>query len=346
MVLLVGAILNCYADNNATSPNAGIIVPPGLHPGDTVALIASGFRVPYEQDVRFAVERLHALGLQVKLGESIFAHDIYFAGTDKERARDINKMFADPKIKAIFEARGGWGCDRVLPYLDYALIKRNPKIIIGFSDITALLLAIHAKTGLITFHGTMGIEAWPEFTTNYLKQVLFTGDKVVFANPVEIDPKVDIIQTENRIYTINPGIASGKLLGGNLTTLVSMLDSGYTPQWDNAILFLEDVDEDYYKIDRMLSQLKMAGVLDHLSGLVFGQCVDCSPGKNSTTSSVIGSATLEQILNHYIKPLKIPAYSGAMIGHMPKMFTLPEGANVQIDATKGTITLLEPAVKN
>jgi muramoyltetrapeptide carboxypeptidase len=316
------------------------ILPAHLQPGDTVGLVSSGFRVPDDQTIQFAAERLQALGLKVKYGKFLFQHNICFTGSDKERAQDLNDMFADSKVKAIFEVRGGWGSNRILPYLDFTLIKKNPKIIIGFSDITSLLLAINSKTGLITFHGTMGMEPWPSFTVDYLKRVLFTGEKVVFSNPVNVDLKSDIIQTENRIHTITRGTAQGKLLGGNLAVLTSMLGSEYLPQWKGAILFVEDVDEDYYKIDRMMAQLQMAGVLKLISGFVFGQCMNCS-----STTNMIGSMTLNEILDQYIKPLGIPAWSGAMIGHMPEMFTLPEGAKVQINADQGTITLLEPVVK-
>lgn len=343
LILIFFITFTSYAATHKSLPP---ILPMRLQPGDTVALVSSGFRVPDDEIVGYAKERLEALGLKVKYGKSIFKRDAYFAGTDRERAQDINNMFADPEVKAIFEVRGGWGSNRILPYLNYRLIKNNPKIIVGFSDVTSLLLAIYSKTGLITFHGTMGVEEWPEFTVNYMKHVLFAGEAAQFVNPIEnVNLSEDIIQTKNRIHVINSGMAEGKLLGGNLTTLTSMLDSGYLPKWKGAILFVEDVDEDYYKIDRMMDQLQAAGILKQISGFVFGQCVDCSAGKNSTTSSVLGSLTLDQILDHYIKPLKIPAWSGAMIGHMSKMFTLPEGTMVEVDADKGTITMLEAAVK-
>ena len=321
-----------------------VMLPERLHVGDTVGLVSSAFRAPEDRIIEDSKARLEALGLHVKYGKYVFERKAYFAGTDEERAQDINEMFADPSVKAIFEVRGGWGSSRILPYLDYAMIKKNPKILIGFSDITSLLLAINAKTGLVTFHGTMGVEEWPEYTVNYLKQVLFNGELAEFANPVtEVNYKNDIIQTSNRIRVINEGVAEGKILGGNLSTLVAMLGSKYLPKWQGAILFVEDVDEDYYKIDRMMSQLQMAGVLNHISGFVFGQCVSCGPSSGS--ASMLGSESLDQILDHYIKPLKIPAWSGAMIGHMPQMWTLPEGAMVRIDAKTGKVKMLQSVVK-
>lgn len=335
--------LSAYAAENS---EPALIYPERLHSGDTVGLISSAFRAPDDMDIQYATERLQALGLKVKYGKNIFKHDSYLAGNDAERAQDVNDMFADTEVKAIFEVRGGWGSNRILPYLNYQSIKEHPKIIIGFSDITALLIAIHARTGLVTYHGTMGIEPWPAFTVNYLRSVLFNADKTVFANPISTDPNTDIIQTNNRVILIHGGTAQGKLIGGNLTVLTSMLASGYTPHWQGSILFVEEIDENYYQIDRMMSQLQNAGVLKQLSGFVFGQCLGCNSNINpGSGADILGSFTLMQILDHYIKPLGIPAWSGAMIGHMPEMFTLPIGAPVEINADKGTITLLQPAVK-
>jgi muramoyltetrapeptide carboxypeptidase len=344
-LMIVLIILAAMLGNSiyASANSLPTILPSHLKPGDTVALISSGFRVPEDESIQFAAERVQALGLKVKYGKFVFGHSGYFSATDQERAEDLNAMFADPEVKAIFELRGGWGSNRILSYLDYDLIKKHPKILMGFSDITSLLLAIQAKTGLVTFHGPVSVQSWPAFTVNYLQRVLFAGEKVVFANPVLVDTQVDIIQVENRIHVITGGIAQGKLVGGNLTTIISMLSSEYLPNWQGAILFVEDVDEDYYKMDRMFAQLEMTGVLKQLSGFVFGQCVRCSAA--NSTSGIIGSATLGEILNHYIKPLKIPAWYGAMIGHSANVFTLPEGVQVQINADQGTIALLESPVK-
>jgi len=333
-VLLTLCHLSFAADNNNT-----IIKPPHLQAGDTVALISSAFRVPEDQDIQFAAERMQALGLKVKYGKYVFNREGYFAGTDADRAADINAMFKDPSVKAIIELRGGWGSNRILPYIDYQAIKQHPKIIMGFSDITSLLLAIHAKTGLVTFHGPLAIEPWPAFTVQYVKSILFNGEKAVLQNPT--DQEDDLTQTQYRIQTITGGKTTGPLLGGNLTVLTSMLGSQCLPKFNGAILFVEDVGEDVYQVDRMLTQLQLAGVLNHIAGFVFGQCTDCTAGSGTTT---YGSLTLIQVLKQHLQPLHIPAYYGAMIGHDAKNFTLPEGAQVQIDADKGTITMLEPAV--
>lgn len=321
--------------------NSTEVKPARLHPGDTVGLIAPGFRDADETLVQYAVERLKALGLKVKVGKAVYKQYGYFAGTDKERAADINKMFADKKVKAIVALRGGWGCNRLLSLIDYNTIKNNPKIIMGYSDITSLLLAINAKTNLITFHGPVAHEPWPAFTQGYAKDVLFEGKAVTFANPVENED--DLIHTKNRPMVIRGGKATGKLIGGNLAILTSMLGSKYLPNFDGAILFVEDTNEDIFRIDRMLTQLKTAGILDKISGFIFGNCANC--GCSSGSSTTYGSLTFAQVLKDRIRPLRIPAWSGAMIGHEGKKLTLPEGARVTIDADKGTITMLEPAVK-
>lgn len=334
-------ILFLFSSSAWAENSSNLLIPPALNSGDTVGLISSGFRVPEDQQIQFAAERLQALGLKIKYGRSIFHREGYLAGSDDERAADINEMFADPNVKAIFELRGGWGSNLLLSKINYSLIKQHPKIIIGYSDITSLLLAIHAKTGLVTFHGPLVFESIPSFTAQYLKDVLFTGKAVIFQNPVNATED-DLTHTENRIQVINSGTATGPLLGGNLTTLTSMLGSHYLPNFKGAILFVEDVGENVYQIDRMMTQLKNAGILNQISGFVFGTCTGCTVGEGTTS---YGSLTLMQVLNKHLKPLHIPAWYGSMIGHQAEIFTLPEGTSVTINAAQGTITMMESGVK-
>jgi len=310
--------------------------PPKLRPGDTVALINPAGAVFDSEDIEVVKERLAALGLKSKVGRHALERYGNFAGRDRDRAADINAAFADPQIKALLAIRGGSGCARILPLLDYDLIRKHPKIVVGYSDITALLLALNAKTGLVTFHGPVGISTWNEFTVSYFKRVLMEGKVVELRNP--IPDSSGLVPTDFRIRTVTPGKARGILLGGNLSVLVGLVGTPYLPDFKGAILFLEDVDELWYRLDRMISQLKLAGILDKLSGFVFGQCRNCSPGKG------YGSLSFEDILNDQIKPLKIPAFAGAAIGHIKNKFTLPVGAEVEIDANAGIIRLTEPAV--
>jgi muramoyltetrapeptide carboxypeptidase len=214
-----------------------------------------------------------------------------------------------------------------LPLLDYNIIRNNPKIIMGFSDITALLLAIHAKTNIVTFHGPLGVSSWSPFTVDYVKKVLFDGGSVTMQNSQSMP-----------VETIRRGTARGKLIGGNLSVISTLLGSAYLPEWENSILFVEEVSEEVYRIDRMLTQLQLAGILDKISGFVFGQCTKCEAEKPQE------SLTLSQVLTDRIRPLNIPAWYGSMVGHIRDKFTLPIGKEVEIDATAGTIKLLSSAV--
>jgi muramoyltetrapeptide carboxypeptidase len=313
-----------------------VVKPPRLKPGDTVGLIEPASATFETVKVQVSVEVFEALGLQARPAPHIADRYGYLAGKDKDRADDVNRLFADRSVNAIVAVRGGWGCARLLPHLDFGVIATNPKILVGYSDLTALLLAVYARTGLVTFHGPMGLSTWNSFNVDYFKRVLFDAEAVTFENVKEL--KDNLVQTENRIQTITPGVARGRILGGNLSVLAGIVGSGYLPDWSGAILFVEEVEENIYRVDRLLTQLKLAGILDKLRGVVFGNCTTCKPGEG------FGSLTLEEVLNDHIKPLNVPAWSGAMIGHIDRQFTIPEGTEVEIDATKGTITMLEPAV--
>lgn len=315
------------------------IRPSRLRAGDTVGLVAPASATFQSVDLDIARESLEALGLKVKIGRHLLERHGYLAGDDKDRADDINRFFGDDAVRAVLPIRGGWGSARVLPYLDFAHIRRNPKIVLGYSDITALLLSIHAKSGLVTFHGPNGMGRWDAWSLEYVKRVLFNAEAVTMENPRSMSDRNSLVQIENRVRTITPGTARGKLLGGNLTVLTTILGSPYVPAWDGAILFCEDVGEDLYRVDRMFTQLKLVGALEKIRGFVFGTCSECGPGEG------FASLTLEEILQDHIKPLGVPAWFGAMIGHATPQWTVPVGADVEIDAARGTITMLEPAVQ-
>jgi muramoyltetrapeptide carboxypeptidase len=332
-----GAAIGTALAGTRTSAAAALVKPPRLKPGDTIGLIdpagASFERGPMD----IVVDTMAALGLKARLGPHLFDRYGYLAGTDKNRAEDVNTFFADPSVNAILAVRGGWGCARMLPYLDFATIAKNPKILLGYSDLTALLLGIHARTGLVTFHGPVGISKWTPFNVEHVRRVLFAGEAVTYENVKETGEF--LVPVENRITTITPGVARGRLAGGNLSVLSAIVGSAYLPDWDGRILFIEDVGEQPYRIDRMMTQLNMAGILGRVRGVVFGNCTDCNPGEG------YGSLTLEEILADHLKPLGVPAWSGAMFGHIERQFTLGEGVEVEIDAARGTIRMLEPAVR-
>jgi muramoyltetrapeptide carboxypeptidase len=314
----------------------GLLKPPRLRPGDTVGLIAPANATFVQVELDVARETLEALGLRVKTGAHLLDRYGYLAGRDADRAADINALFADRDVRAVLALRGGWGSARLLPHLDYAAIRRHPKILMGYSDVTALLNAVHARTGLVTFHGPVGISTWTPFSIESMAAVIFEGDTPTLANPVEL--RDGLVQVEDRIQTITPGRARGRLLGGNLTVLSAIVGTPYLPDAHGAILFLEDTGEAVYRMDRMLTHLKLAGLLGRIKGFVFGRCTDCKPGEG------YGALTLDEVFADHIKPLGVPAFRGAMIGHVDRQFTVPVGLPAEIDADAGTIRLLEPAV--
>lgn len=324
--------------NLVQAANSKLIKPPRLKPGSVVGIVSPASATFVREELDIVQDAVRALGLVPQLAPHVLDKYGYFAGKDTDRAADINQLFADPKVAAILPIRGGWGCSRILPYLDYKVIQENPKIIVGFSDITALLVAINAKTGLVTFHGPNGLTSWRTQQTESFRKVLFAGEKLTFKNHKDPIDNDRLMQVKYRIRTINPGFVRGRLIGGNLSVFSTLVGSPYLPNLKGAILFLEEVEENIYRIDRFLTHLKLAGVLKQISGFIFGQCPGCTPGND------YGSLTLEQVLSDHIKPLNIPAWHGATIGHMENILTLPIGSQVEINANFGTITMLESAV--
>jgi muramoyltetrapeptide carboxypeptidase len=310
------------------------LLPGPLKKGDTVGLISPSAATPDRIQFDFAREAMEALGLKVKFGEHLRERRGHLAGADANRAEDLNRMFADPEVKAIICLRGGSGAARILSLIDYKSIAAHPKPIVGYSDITALHCAIHSQTGLVTFHGPNGTGSWNSFNANQFRQVFLDQSVMTYQN--EVVKTDDLVVKQNRIQTLRPGVVRGKLLGGNLTVLASLSGTPYYPDFQDAVLFVEDVEEDPYRVDRLLSTLALNGTLSKIKGFIFGQCTDCNPGGG------YGSLTLDEILDDYILPLNIPAYRGAMIGHIPRQFILPFGADVELDAGQGIIRMLEP----
>ena len=316
------------------APRMRQLLPVPLNPGDTVGLVSPSGATDDSLSIQLAREAMEALGLRVKVGVHALSRNGHLAGTDAERAGDLNAMFADREVKGIICVRGGSGAARLLPLLDYERIRRNPKVLLGYSDITALHCALQAKTGLVTFHGPIGSGSWNRFNAEQFRQLFFERQLMEYRNKQEAGD--ELVPRRNRTMTINPGKARGALVGGNLAVLSALAGSSYLPAFDGKILFLEDVSEAPYRIDRMMSTLKLMGALDRIAGFVWGECSDCNPGGG------YGSLTIEQILDHYLKPLKIPAYRGAMIGHIREQFILPVGGEVELDADAGTWRMLQP----
>lgn len=337
--LLADAMRPVASQSVNSLTNRTILKPPPLQPGDQVGILSPAGAVFLQNELDIVVDAVRGLGLVPQLAPHVLDRYGYLAGTDRDRADDLNQFFADSDIKALLPVTGGWGSSRTLPYLDYEVIRQNPKILVGFSDLTALLLGIHAQTGLVTFHGPNGLTSWRPDQTTPFRQVLFEGGMTTLTSERTPEDSDRLMQVQNRIQVITPGRAQGHLVGGNLSVLSGIVGSPYVPNLDGAILFLEDVGEDIYRLDRMITQLKLAGVFNQLAGFVFGQCTNCGPDAD------YGSLTLEQVLRDHIQPLGIPAWQGAAIGHVEPILTLPIGTQVEIDTNNGSLRMLEAAVQ-
>ncbi len=332
-----GTALTSQAVTPSTATTPATIRPRRLKAGDTIGLISPA-QARYER-MPFAIahENLQALGFKVKEGKFLRARNGQFAGTDRERASDVNAMFADTDVNGIIAMSGGSGATRILNLLDYDAIRRNPKCLIGFSDITAINNAIQARAGLVSFSGPMAASDWNPFTLAHFRRMLVDAEAMTLKNESE---RLDqLTQTKDRTQTIRGGKARGRLIGGNLSVLNTLLGTPYAPDFRGAILALEDVDEYIYRVDRLLAHLRLAGAFDQLAGVVLGQFTDCKPGEG------YGRVALEDVFDDYFKPLNVPVFSGSQFGHIKKKFTLPIGADVEIDADAGTITLLRAAVE-
>lgn len=304
------------------------IKPKALKKGDLVAICAPAGCISEPEEILEFTDVLRDLGFRVKKGRNIASRFGYFSAPDESRAAEFMEMVGDPEVKAIFFIRGGWGCARIIPFLDFEAIRNNPKVIMGFSDISSLLNAITSKTGLVTFHGPNGNASWNSRTMEYFHSMLFHGKAFSFHNRTE----------DLKVRTIHAGIAEGELFGGNLTVVNSMIGTGHLPDWTNKILFLEDLKEEPYRIDRMLTQLKLAGVFDRVNGIVLGAFRDCVAEEPDR------AFTIDQVFDQHFKGLNKPVFSNAQFGHVVNKFILPVGTKVRMNADKGTIEMLEAGV--
>ena len=308
------------------------ILPRLLAKGQTVGLITPGSFIS-DEGLEKAVNNMEALGLHVKLSTHIRAERGFTAGRDGERLADLHSMFVDPQVDAIWCARGGYGCSRLLPYLDYRLFSREPKMLIGYSDITALHNAIFEKTGLITFHGPVASSEQSDYTLAQMEAVLFEG-RMPYQIPHSTDnqaEEADAYQTR----TIRAGQARGALVGGNLTLLSAMVGTDYLPSVKNKIVFLEDIGEKPYRIDRMLTTLRQAWPLEQAAGLALGIFADCEPDEDDR------SLSLAETLDDRLGDLDIPVVYGLSFGHIKDQCTIPVGIPATLNATEQWLRLEE-----
>lgn len=312
-----------------------IIKPKRLRTGDTVGIIAPSSGLSKEAFDK-ALQNLIDLGLQVKVGKSARRENGFLAGTDKERLDDLHWAFADPEVKAVWCVRGGYGATRLLPNVNFDLIRRNPKIFIGFSDITALHTAIFQNCGLVTFHGPSASSEYSDYSKMHVVNTLMKPSA-----PYKIELSAyNQTQTSNlyRTETIVAGKARGTLVGGNLSLLAALCGTLYALKNPKGkLLFLEDVNEQPYRIDRMLTQLRQSIDLKQFAGIALGVFENCNPRTPNTQS-------LMEVLKDRLSDLGIPVIYGLSFGHIRDQFTLPVGLKAELDTEKATLTLLENAV--
>lgn len=300
-----------------------------LKKGDTIGIIAPASCTTYEK-VLEAKKNIEDMGYQVILGECTKKQWYSYAGTDEERAEEINSFFDDKSIDAIICMRGGYGSNRLIELLDFEVIKRNPKIFVGYSDITTLHIALNEKANLITFHGPMAVS---NFTGNY--------NRDTYENFIEMlsnsRDKQSIKNITKELKVLNEGRAKGKLVGGNLATLIATLGTEYDLDYNGKILFLEEIGEKTYKIDRFLNQLKKHGVFEKIEGLVLGDFKNCIQDSEK-------DMTLLEVFQNYFKELKKPVIYNFESGHSEPMLTLPLGAICEIDTYNKELKVLERVV--
>jgi len=317
-----------------------LIKPKKLKPGDTLGICAPSSPHRSREKYWRAAATLGDLGFKVKPGPNLWKKNGYLAGTDRERAEDINIFFANPEIKGIIATKGGYGSARILEFLDWDIIKKNPKVFLGFSDITALHLAIQKETGLVTFHGPIFSQLAPERKNPYIIESFQKA--LMYSSPIGKVPPAP--EEEPFTYTINPGQAEGPLVGGCLSLIAQGLGTPHEIDTRGKIFFFEEVGEEPYKIDGMLHQLYRAGKLQEAAGIVIGECHKCQPREHSPSFNT-GSFILEEVLQDIIGSLDIPAFYGLPLGHGRNIATLPIGVKAKIDATNCELTILEAGTR-
>jgi len=309
------------------------VKPKKLHRGDLVAVISPASSPDDLTKINKGVAYLEKLGYKVAVGKNVGKIKGYLAGTDKERLDDLHDMFANKEVKAIFNVRGGYGSLRLLDKIDYNLVKKNPKIFVGYSDINALQLAFFKQCGLVTFSGPMP-------AVDFIDEVSsFTEEN--FWRIVTSDKKIGKLHNPNdeKFFHLTKGKAEGKILGGNLTVLNSMTGTNFLPDFDKSILMLEDINEPPYKVDRMLNQLRIAKVIKKVKGVILGRFVNCYE-----PDEMKNSLTLNEVIEDYFHSLKIPVIYNFKHGHIKDNLTVPIGVKVSMNADKCIIEINESAV--
>ncbi len=316
-----------------------LIKPKALKTGDQIGLITPATEVLDPERLALAAETVKYFGLRMKLGKNVGRRFANYRESVEARLDDLHEMFRDPAIKGVFAVRGGYGSMQILDRIDYDLIRRNPKVFLGYSDITAMHLAINKNSGLATFHGPVALSRFTEYTQRNFRAAVFAAPPLgILTNPKESNE----LRPAHALRTIVKGAGSGQLTGGNLSLVCATLGTSFEIDTRGKILFLEDTGEQAYRIDRMLTQLRLAGKLEQAAAIVWGECEDCGAGDfhPSTASPYSVGETIDNIFG----ALKIPVLSGLTIGHTNDQLTLPLGVSATLDASNGTLEIKESGV--
>lgn len=349
LFLLTAMMISHPSRAHAEPTDPPILYPQALQPGDTIAIVAPAGPVEKERIER-AASRLREMGFTVRVPQGLFRKDGYLAGSDDQRARELMAAFADPDVDAVFPGRGGYGTPRILDHLDFDLIGQNPKVFVGFSDITALHIAIHQRTGLVTFHSpnlqdglgseddlaplTRRLFFRAILATEYTSDPLGTADQPGYAIAVEAgDGDVP------RSRALASGVAEGRLIGGNLSLVHALMGTPYEVETAGRILFLEDVGEAPYRVDRMLQTLKLAGKLDDVAGVVLGSFTRREDEDTSDEQT-----TIDEVFDRFFGAADYPVLADFPFGHQRNNATLPIGVKVRVDTEQGRLTVLENPV--
>ena len=337
LVLNLFLLCNLFVATSAAQTGRPMIYPALLEKGDTIMFVAPAGELDRER-MELARKRLERCGYRTKQRPDLFTVDGYLAGSDARRAEELMQAFADPEVKAVFPGTGGYGAMRILDLLDYDVIPQNPKLMIGFSDITALHAAINRHAGLVTYHSP--VPMWglgsPEYLSKFSARYFFRAVQV--CPDQQGDYTIEIFDDAPQPESWGAGKARGRLTGGNLSLLAAIEGTPYAIETQDAILMIEDVGEAPYRIDRMLRQLQLAGKLSGLRGAVVGQF---SKRKNSKEDRFkAGRFSTDGVLKQYFEPLGIPVLWNFPIGHHKKNCTLPMGGEVEIDADSRTLRVI------
>lgn len=336
-VTALGGLPGVATADPVTAPSRSLVRAPLLEPGSLVGLIAPGGAVN-DAIIGTCVKNLESLGFKVKLGANVRSAGGSHARTVAPRLADLHGMFLDKEVSAIWTARGGSGCTGLLPHIQYLLIRRHPKILIGYSDITALHLALYRHAGLVTFHGPVAWSTFSAYSVKHMLSVLMEPRREYVIQMAPENEEKAATQTQYAMRTIRAGVAQGRLIGGNLSIVTALIGTPYAADIRKRILFLEEVGEEPYRIDRMLTQLQQSDAIRQAAGVMMGVF------QKSNVPAGEAGMTLDEALDDHFADLPVPSVYGYSFGHVSHQFTLPVGVNARLDTQAQSLTLLEPAV--